>query len=66
MDFQKIERRFLELQKQREDGQLNESGFRFEVAKLMLRDERGIFWMIDADSGAWSGNQAIPPPRRRS
>jgi hypothetical protein len=57
MDFQKIERRFLELQKQREDGQLNESGFRFEVAKLMLRDERGIFWMIDADSGAWFCNR---------
>ncbi len=81
MDFDRAERHFQELQKQRNSGALDEAAFRVEVAKLLLRDRRGVFWMLDADSGTWFCNrgegwtpgdphaepcpEAIPPGGRR-
>ncbi len=57
MDFEQAERRFQELQKQRDDGLLDEAAFRVEVAKLLLRDQQGVFWMLDADHGTWFCNR---------
>lgn len=57
MTFEQAERRFRELQKQREDGVLDEAAFRVEVAKLLLRDRQGVFWMLDADRGTWFCNR---------
>jgi hypothetical protein len=57
MDYKKAERRFRQLEGLRERGELSEQEFRFEIAKLMFQDEQGIFWMLDADDGAWFCNQ---------
>lgn len=57
MDFEQAERRFKELHRGRQRGDLDEERFRVEVAKLLFRDEQGVFWMLDADSGAWVCNR---------
>ncbi len=57
MDFEQAERRFRDLQSKHESGRLDEESFRVEVAKLLLRDEQGTFWLPDADSGEWFRNQ---------
>jgi hypothetical protein len=57
MDFNQIEQRFETLRRQHSAGRLDDQAFRFEVAKLMLRDEGGTFWMIEAQSGAWFRNR---------
>jgi hypothetical protein len=57
MDYKQAERRFHELQTYRDRGDLDDSTFRVKVAKLMFRDAKGVFWMIDADDGAWYCNR---------
>ena len=57
MDFDQAERRFRKLQAQRDRGDLDPNDFRVEVAKLLFRDEQGMFWMLDAETGAWFCNQ---------
>jgi hypothetical protein len=57
MDFEGAERRFQQLEKARDRGKLDEDAFHLEVAKLLLRDARGLFWMLDADSGTWFCNR---------
>jgi hypothetical protein len=57
MDFERAERSFRELKSQRERNHLDEAEFRVQVAKLMLRDDQGTFWMIDADDGTWFCNR---------
>jgi hypothetical protein len=63
MDFEKAERRFAALQALRKRGELRDDQFRLEVAKLLHRDARGVFWMIEAEDGTWyrnSGEGWIP------
>jgi hypothetical protein len=72
MNFEQAERRFRELQALRDKGGLDADTFHVEVAKLLVRDERGVFWMPDAASGVWFCNRgegwapgdphAEPPP----
>ena len=57
MDYEQAERRFYELETYRDRGDLDDSTFRVQVAKLMFRDAQGVFWMIDADDGAWYCNR---------
>jgi hypothetical protein len=57
MDYKQAEHRFRELKVRRERGELAESEFRLQVAKLMFRDDQGVFWMLDAGSGAWFCNR---------
>ncbi len=57
MDFEQAERQFEQLQAQRQRGELGESEYRFEVAKLLLRDTDGAFWMLDAETGTWFCNR---------
>jgi hypothetical protein len=57
MDFERAELHFRILQAQHNAGELDEEGFRVEVAKLLFQDERGVFWMIDADRGVWFCNR---------
>lgn len=57
MDFEQAERHYRKLKVQWNRGELDEHQFRFEVAKLMFQDEKGVFWMIDADDGTWFCNQ---------
>ncbi|MGD8793126.1 MAG: NBR1-Ig-like domain-containing protein, partial [Anaerolineae bacterium] len=56
MDFEQAERRFRQLQTQMERGEIDEVSYRVEVAKLLLRDAGGAFWMIDPESGTWFCN----------
>jgi hypothetical protein len=56
-DFSQAKRQFERLRVQWEQGALDEEQYRFEVAKLLLRDADGAFWMIDANSGAWFCNR---------
>ena len=57
MDFERAERHYRELQAQRDRGGLDEGEFRVEVAKLLFRDDQGVFWMLDADEGTWVCNR---------
>lgn len=57
MDPKKAERRFHELEVLRDRGELDEEQFRVEVAKLLFRDEQGVFWMLDAEDGRWYCNR---------
>jgi hypothetical protein len=57
MDFEQAERRFRELEQRHRRGDLDETTFHVEVAKLLLRDAQGTFWMLDADSGTWFCNK---------
>lgn len=57
MDFKEAERRFHGLQKMRDSGRLDDAAFRLEVAKLLLRDEQGTFWLPDAEGGGWFCNR---------
>jgi hypothetical protein len=56
-EFIRVERRFKELQDQHNHGELSEDAFRVEVAKLLLRDEQGTFWMLDAGDRTWFCNR---------
>jgi len=56
-DFRQAERHFERLRAQREQGELGETQYRVEVAKLLLRDADGAFWMIDPESGTWFCNR---------
>jgi hypothetical protein len=56
MNAEQAERRLRELQKMQQRGALDEGTFRVEVAKLLWRDIHGMFWMLDADTGAWFCN----------
>jgi hypothetical protein len=57
MDFEQAEHLYQELQNQRDRGDLDADTFRVEVAKLLVRDDHGIFWMLDAADGRWYCNQ---------
>lgn len=56
MDLKEAERRYLHLKKLHERGELDESTFRFEAAKLMVRDDQGAFWMVDPVPSQWYRN----------
>ncbi|RPI57088.1 MAG: hypothetical protein EHM56_03885 [Chloroflexi bacterium] len=57
MEFQEAERRYRELQVQRDQGLLDAAQFHLQVAELLLRDPHGTFWMLDGESGAWYSNR---------
>lgn len=57
MDIDQAERHFRKLQTRRDRGDLDPNDFRVEVAKLLLRDEQGVFWMLDAETGTWFCNR---------
>lgn len=57
MAFQQAELRFRELKAHYDNGELDEAAFRVEVAKLLLQDDQGVLWMLDADSGKWFCNR---------
>lgn len=57
MEFKEAEGRFQRLGMKRERGELDEAQYRVEVAKLLVHDADGAFWMIDAESGAWFCNR---------
>jgi hypothetical protein len=57
MDFERAERKYHRLQKLRDRGELDEDQFRVEVAKLLLHDADGNFWMLDPETGAWFCNE---------
>ena len=57
MDFESAEQRYRQLKTLRDRRELDAAEFRVEVAKLLLRDAKGSFWMIDPESGDWFRNQ---------
>ncbi len=57
MDLEQAELRLKELNTLRDLGQLDDDTYRVEIAKLLFRDERGAFWMLDADEGTWFCNR---------
>jgi hypothetical protein len=56
-DFEQAEQRLRGLQAQRQAGELDDQTLRLEVAKLLRRDQQGVFWMLDAENGAWFCNR---------
>jgi len=57
MDYKQAESRYRVLQAQRGAGEMDDETFRFEVAKLLLQDERGVLWMLDAEQETWICNR---------
>lgn len=57
MDIKQADARLRELQRQKDNGQLDDTQFRIQAAKLLLRDRHGVFWLPDADSGQWFCNR---------
>ena len=53
MDFSDTERRFRELRKDLDAGEINEQEFEVELRRLQVLDEQGRYWMIGAQSGLW-------------
>jgi len=53
MDFQDLQRRYDELREQFDAGEISEAEFRDELEGLQLKDERGIYWTIGAQTGKW-------------
>ena len=56
MDFESAEQRYGQLKTLRDRGDIDASEFRVEVAKLLLRDAEGSFWMMDPETGEWFRN----------
>ena len=57
IDFQEAERQFEHLQAERQQGKIDEAQYRVEIAKLLVRDSDGAFWMLDAETGRWVCNR---------
>jgi len=53
MSFDDTERRFRELKKDLDAGDIDEREFEVELRKLQVVDEQGRYWMIGAQSGLW-------------
>ncbi len=56
MDFDQAEHHYEQLKSQMAQGELTPEAFRVKVAKMLLRDDQGVFWMLDADEGIWYCN----------
>jgi len=67
MDFKQAERKFKQLKDQFETGALSENAFKAKLEELMIKDERGDWWMIGYETERWYRNdgkewiQADPP-----
>ena len=53
MNFSDTERRFRELRKNLDAGEIDEREFEVELRQLQVLDEHGRYWMIGAQSGLW-------------
>ncbi len=56
MNFDQAEHQYERLKSQMVEGALTPETFRVQVAKMLLRDEQGVFWMLDPDEGIWYCN----------
>ena len=56
MDFDHAEQQYERLKSQVAQDALTPEAFRVQVAKMLLRDDQGVFWMLDADEGIWYCN----------
>ena len=69
MDFNEAEQRFQELQARVQRGEpLSEDQYQEELAKMMVQDDRGVFWSLEPGTGRWlffNGTEWVPgtPPR---
>lgn len=67
MDFRQAETKFKQLKAQFDTGVLTENAFKAKLEELMIRDERGDWWMIGYETERWYRNngtdwvQADPP-----
>jgi hypothetical protein len=67
MDFKQAETKFKQLKAQFDAGALTENAFKARLEELMIRDERGDWWMIGYETERWYRNngtdwvQADPP-----
>jgi hypothetical protein len=67
MDFKQAETKFKQLKAQFDSGTLTENAFKAKLEELMIRDERGDWWMIGYETERWYRNdgtnwvQADPP-----
>lgn len=56
MDFTQAETKFKQLKAQFEAGALTENAFKAKLEELMIRDERGDWWMIGYETERWYRN----------
>jgi hypothetical protein len=68
MTFDEAQRRYEELRRQRQAGQINDEQLQQEVGRLQVKDEAGYSWRIDLLQGwvYWNGDAWVPHPSRDS
>ena len=53
VDFREAERRYAELERQREAGTIDERQFDAQRRRLMLQDDEGRWWIRSRETGEW-------------
>ncbi len=72
VDFREAERRYAELERQREAGAIDERQFDAQRRRLMVQDEEGRWWIRSRETGEWlyhDGNawvRGTPPGYREA
>jgi|SRR5215217_343596 len=67
MDFREAERRYTELKRQYDNGDLSDEEFRTQLEESAVQDAEGRWWVKHRDTGAWyyqDGDTWVPatPP----
>ncbi len=62
MTFEEAAQQYAFLRQQRDAGQLPEEHFVAAVAQLVVADQQGNYWMLDANSAQWVPYVAPPAP----
>ena len=53
MDFQEADRRYVEIKRRHEAGELAQEEFEEQLKQLMVQDEEGRWWAKSRNSGEW-------------
>jgi hypothetical protein len=53
MDFQEADRRFPDLKRQYDNGDLSDDEYRAQLERLAVQDGEGRWWVKHRDTGAW-------------
>jgi hypothetical protein len=53
MDFREADRRYIDLKRQYDNGDLSDEEFRAQLEQLAVQDAEGQWWVKHRDTGAW-------------
>jgi hypothetical protein len=58
MSFEAAGQQYARLRQQRDMGQISDAQFRQAVGQLLVTDNHGVWWWMDADTGQWQAMNA--------